>query len=110
MGRRDRRTNVIAGFSPRSLLHGAHKGSNAIPGIAAATLIQKKSGHPVIWAREPARPTSTSRPSASRLDKSAYCVAEKRWSHKLVRKATRAVLARPQQTSSTVTVTIVIRD
>jgi Crp-like helix-turn-helix domain len=74
-------------------------GNNINPGIAAIVPNRKKTGQPVQAAIEPPGAANTSRPIATSLESSAYCVAEKRWSQSTIREAvrmkTRAVILLP---------------
>ena len=66
-----------------------------MPGIAAATLIQKNAGQPSSSATEPEGAATTSLPTAIRLDNKAYWVAEKRGLQMLIINPTSEAVARP---------------
>ena len=81
-------------------------GSSRSGGIAIATVIKKKVGHPVDSASFPAGATSRSRLAAIRLESSANCVAVKRLLHITIRNAVIAPVTRPYPKFSTTTAVV----
>ena len=55
----------------------------------------KKAGQPIDSASTPASGPTHTRPTDAKALSSAYCVAVKRWLHRLIRKATKAAVPMP---------------